>query len=306
MIRKLNILLFSILFQDLVGQQLPQYSQYMLNQMAINPAVAGKDEFSEVRSNNRHQWIGITDAPRTYMLTLQGPIRDKNMGLGMNLFTDIVGPTRRTGLNFSYAYHLRLNKEDFLSMGLSAGILQWGIDGNKIILREKDDQQLYETYQNTIVPDFGAGIYYYRPDKFYLGFSMPQLHQAPIKLYPGAYKNSKIISQFNINGAYTFDISEDFDLEPSFLFKYEIPAPPKIDAGLRVIYQDMVWLGSTYRHNDAFSVLLGYMYENYLLIGYSYDFTTTDIKRYSTGTHELMLGLRFSRKQAATWNSQNK
>src|SRR5438552_17373974 len=112
-----------------VSQQLPQYSQYMLNQMAINPAVAGKEDYAEVRSNNRHQWLGITDAPRTYMLTLQGPIKDKHMGLGMNLYTDIVGPTRRTGISFSYAYHLKLNKQLNLAMGLSAGLQQWGIDG---------------------------------------------------------------------------------------------------------------------------------------------------------------------------------
>src|SRR3954470_5121919 len=109
--KKIYILLFSVSAFGMVSQQLPQYSQYMLNEMAINPAVAGRDDFAEVRSNNRHQWLGITDAPRTYMLTLQGPIKDKHMGLGMNLYTDIVGPTRRTGINFSYAYHLKLNKE---------------------------------------------------------------------------------------------------------------------------------------------------------------------------------------------------
>lgn len=300
--QKLTILFVYLCGATLFAQQLPQYSQYMLNQMAINPAVAGKDDFAEVRSNNRHQWIGITDAPRTYMLTLHGPVKDKNMGVGMSIFTDIVGPTRRTGLNFSYAYHLKLNNQDRLSMGLSAGILQWGIDGNKITLREQDDTQLYQTYQNTIVPDFGAGIYYHRDNKFYIGLSLPQLHQAPIQLYPNTYKNSRIVSQLNLNGAYLFDIDEDFTLEPSFLLKYEIPAPPKIDAGLRLIYKDMIWIGSAYRHNDAVSALLGYMYEDYLLIGYSYDFTTTDVKRYSTGTHELMLGLRFSRKQVSTWN----
>jgi type IX secretion system PorP/SprF family membrane protein len=289
-----------------VAQQLPQYSQYMLNEMAINPAVAGKDDFAEVRSNNRHQWIGITDAPRTYMLTLQGPIKAQNMGLGMNLFTDIVGPTRRTGLNFSYAYHIKLNEQQRLSFGLSAGILQWGIDGNKITLRDKDDPQLYQTYQNTIVPDFGAGIYYHQKDRFYLGFSLPQLYQAPIQLYPNTYKNSRIVSQFNVNGAYRFHAGDDFQIEPSFLFKCELPAPAKIDIGARLIYKNMVWIGSAYRHNDAVSALLGYMYQDYLLIGYSYDFTTTSLKKYSTGTHELMLGLRFSRKQAATWNKNKK
>src|SRR5688572_4542558 len=220
------------------AQQLPQYSQYMLNEMAINPAVAGRDEFAEVRSNSRQQWIGITDAPRTYMLTLQGPVTGRNMGLGMNLFTDIVGPTRRTGLNFSYAYHLKLNKELNLSFGLSAGILQWGIDGNKITLREEGDTQLLTTYQTTYVPDFGAGVYFYKKKKFYAGLSVPQLHQAQIRLYEGAYKNSKIVSQINLNGAYTFELNEDFDLEPSMLLKYEFPAPPKLDVGVRGIYRD--------------------------------------------------------------------
>ena len=160
-----KILYFLVIGLSARAQQLPQYSQYMLNQMAINPAVAGKDEFAEVRSNSRLQWVGITDAPRTYILTLQGPIQDKNMGLGMNLYTDIVGPTRRTGLTFSYAYHLKLQKELFLSMGLSAGILQWGIDGSKITLHDEGDLQLLTTYQTTYVPDFGAGFYLYKKKK---------------------------------------------------------------------------------------------------------------------------------------------
>lgn len=294
------VILFSVAAK---GQQLPQYSQYMLNEMAINPAVAGKDDFADVRSNSRQQWVGITDAPRTYMLTLQGPVTGKNMGLGLNLFTDIVGPTRRTGLNFAYAYHLKLNKEMNLSMGLSAGILQWGIDGNKVTLRDEGDTQLLTTYQNAYVPDFGAGIYFHQKNKFYVGLSVPQLHQAPIVLYENVYKNSRLASQFNLNGAYTFELNEDFDVEPSALIKVEFPAPAKFDVGLRGIFKDMVWLGGVYRHNDAFSVLLGYLFEDYLMIGYSYDVTTTNLKRYSNGTHELMLGIKFTRKQASTWET---
>ena len=283
------------------AQQLPQYTQYMLNQMAINPAFAGSNTYSEVRSNNRLQWIGITDAPRTYMLTLEGPIKDKNMGLGMNLFTDIVGPTRRTGLNISYAYHLKLKKEMHLSMGLSAGILQWGIDGSKLVLHDTEDPNLLVSYQTKLVPDFGAGIYFYKKNVFYFGLSIPQLYKAPIPLYQGAGKNSTLVNHFNLNGAYKFDLSEDFKIEPSFLLKYEIPAPPKIDIGARVIYKEQVWIGGAFRNHDAFTALLGFLYQDYLLIGYSYDITTTNIKKYSTGSHEVMLGIRFSRKQAATW-----
>lgn len=304
--KKYYILLLSLVALYGFSQQLPQYTQYMLNEMAINPAVAGKDEFADVRSNNRYQWIGITDAPRTYMLTLHGPIKDKNMGLGMNLYTDIVGPTRRTGLNFSYAYHMKLKEDMFLSMGLSAGILQWGIDGSKLYLRDEGDENLLSTYQTTYVPDFGAGIYFHKKDRFYVGLSLPQIYQAPIKLYEGAGKNSKIVNHFNLNAAYKFDLGDDFKIEPSFLVKYAIPAPPKLDIGARVIYQEQIWLGGAYRHNDAFTALIGYFYKNYLMIGYSYDFTTTNIKKYTSGTHEIMLGIRFSKKQASTWEGKEK
>jgi type IX secretion system PorP/SprF family membrane protein len=300
------IWLFSVLTVCSLAQQLPQYSQYMLNELAINPAVAGKDEYADVRSNNRYQWTGIVDAPRTYYLTVHGPIKAKNMGLGMSLYTDIVGPTRRTGINISYAYHLKLKKDIFLSMGLSAGILQWGIDGSKLILRDDGDQNLLLTYRTTYVPDFGAGIYFHKKDRFYLGFAVPQLYEAPIELYSGTNKSSRIVKQFNLNGAYKFDLSSDFKIEPSFLIKYQIPAPPMIDGGLRLIYKEQIWIGGAYRHNDAFSSMIGYFYKNYLMIGYSYDVTTTNIKKYSTGTHEIMLGIRFSKKQAATWEKLDK
>ncbi len=284
------------------AQQLPQYTQYMLNEMAINPAVAGKDEFADARSNNRYQWSGITDAPRTYMLTVNGPIKAKNMGLGMHLYTDIVGPTRRTGLSFAYAYHIKTGEETHVSLGLSAGIQQWGIDGDKLILRDAGDENLLTKYQTSYVPDFGAGIYFHKTKRFYIGLAAPQLYQSPINLYPSVTEKGKLVTHFNLNGAYTFDLNDDFKLEPSFLVKYAIPAPPKIDVGVRAIYKEMVWLGGAYRHNDAFTALVGYMFNNYLIVGYSYDFTTTAIRKYSTGTHELMLGIHFSRKQAATWS----
>jgi type IX secretion system PorP/SprF family membrane protein len=295
------IVAFGAAYTVAFAQQLPQYSQYMLNEMAINPAVAGRDDYADVRSNSRHQWTGITDAPRTYILTLHGPISNMNMGLGMNLYTDIVGPTRRTGLSLAYAYHLKLNQKTNLSMGLSGGILQWGIDGHKITLRDEGDTQLLTTYQTTIVPDFGVGFYLHEKGKYYVGLSMPQFHQAPIKLYPGAFKNSRLASQVNLNGGYMIVLNEEFAIEPSMLLKYEWPAPPKLDVGVRGIYKELLWLGGVYRHNDAFSALIGYVYKNYLGIGYSYDFTITPLRKYAGGTHELMLGLRFSRKQARTW-----
>jgi type IX secretion system PorP/SprF family membrane protein len=301
--KRLFIFIFGImLLANLNAQQLPQYTQYMLNEFAINPAVAGKEEYADMRSNNRYQWIGITDAPRTYVLTVHGPLKLKNMGLGMNLFTDIVGPTRRVGLNFSYAYHIKLNEETKLALGLSAGILQWGIDGHKLVLHDQGDENLLTQYQTTYVPDFGGGILFHHK-KWYFGIAVPQLYQSKINLYPGTETTGKLVMHFNVNGAYRFDLGEDFKLEPSFLLKYATPAPFKIDAGLRVIYKDQVWLGGAYRHNDAYTALIGFLIKNYIMLGYSYDFPTTNIRKYSSGTHEIMLGLRFSKKQNRFWDT---
>lgn len=298
--RYIYILFGILLLATANAQQLPQYTQYMLNEFAINPAVAGKEEFADVRSNNRYQWVGITDAPRTYMLTVHGPMKLKNMGLGMNLFTDIVGPTRRVGLNFSYAYHIKLNEETKVSLGLSAGVLQWGIDGHKLQLHDAGDENLLTQYQTTYVPDFGAGILLYTK-KYYIGVAVPQMYQSKINLYPGVENKGKLVTHFNVNGAYKFDLGEDFKLEPSFILKYATPAPMKLDVGVRAIYREQVWLGAAYRHNDAVTALVGYLYKNYLMIGYSYDFSTTNIRRYSSGTHEVMLGLRFSRQHNRAW-----
>ncbi|MBS1651431.1 MAG: type IX secretion system membrane protein PorP/SprF [Bacteroidetes bacterium] len=286
------------------SQQMQQFSQYMLNELQINPASAGKDEYADVRSNNRYQWSGITDAPRTYYLSCHGPITKKHMGLGMNLYTDIVGPTRRVGLDVCYAYHMQVKKDVFLSMGISAGILQWGIDGSKITLHDQGDPSLMNTYQTAYVPNFGAGIYFHKKDKFYFGFSAPQLYQSPIPLYTTGQNNSNLVTHFNLNGAYKFAIDDDFKIEPAFLVKYAFPAPPEIDLNIRALYKESFWIGGGYRVKDAFTVMVGYMYQNFLMLGYSYDITTSNIRKYSSGTHEILLGLRFSRKQAPTWNGK--
>ena len=296
----LYITVIVLLVQFLKAQQLPQYTQYMLNDLAINPAVAGKDIFADVRSNNRYQWSGLTDAPRTYMLTLHSPLKNRNMGLGTQIYTDIVGPTRRIGISLAYAYHIKIAEKTKLALGISAGIQQWGIDGHKLILHDAGDDNLLTQYQTKTVPDFGAGLYIHN-EKWYVGFSAPQLYQSPIKLYNGGDNKGTLVRHFILNGAYKFDVSSDFKIEPSFLIKYANPAPLEIDFGARVIYQEQVWLGLGYRHNDAIAALVGFMYKNYLMIGYSYDFTTSNLKKYSSGTHELMLGLRFSKQQSKSW-----
>jgi type IX secretion system PorP/SprF family membrane protein len=279
------------------AQQLPQYTQYMFNDFVMNPAIAGRSDYWEAKSNNRYQWVGITDAPRTYILSLQGPLKNRKMGLGGTLFTDIVGPTRRTGINMAYAYHIKLSSEYKLSFGINAGILQYAVDGSKITPHDPGDPILSPNYQSALAPDIGAGVYLYS-SKLYVSLGFPQLYQSNLKFFTYQNtKNSTLAIHFYGLVGYKLNIGEDFILEPAVLVKYVDPVqysiPVKIDCGLKFSYQNKVWIGANFRTKDAVSAMLGYMFNNWMMVGYSYDYSITHLRGYNSGTHEVMLGLRF-------------
>lgn len=287
------------------AQQLPLYSQYMLNDYVLNPAVAGKNNYFEAKSNNRYQWIGITDAPRTYILSVNGPGKRKNIGLGGYLFTDIVGPTRRIGCDATYAYHAKINENIKLGLGLSAGILQFAVDASKINLHDPVDQVISTGYQSVLVPNLGSGLYLYNSN-WYFGFSVPQIYAAKLKFFDYmSDTDSKLATHFFSNAGYSYKLNDDISIEPSILLKYVSPAPPQLDISVRGIYKNTVWVGGTFRTKDAFSLLLGAIYKDGLMFGYSYDMSTTNIKNYSSGTHELVLGIRFGIKEQDNYVSSD-
>lgn len=289
------VVVLLVVVQQLSAQQLPQYSNYMINEYAMNPAVGGSNPYFEGKSNNRYQWIGITDAPRTYILSVNGPTKSLKMGLGGQIFTDIVGPTRRTGLYLSYAYHFKVTENVKVSLGINAGILQFMVDGSKITLHDPADDVISNGLQSVILPDFGAGIYVYSKDhKWYAGASVPQIAQNKIRFFDYQTSTlSKLATHFYVTGGYKFNLGEDFTLEPSTCIKYVKPAPLQFDIGLRAIYKDKIWLGGAFRYLDAVSAMVGYTMQENITFAYSYDFTTTNIRKYSTGTHELMIGIKF-------------
>src|ERR1035437_9464062 len=137
------------------AQQLPTFSQYMLNDYFQNPAIAGSRNYFDAVSINRLQWVGITDAPRTYCFSMNGPITKKNMGVGGYIYSDITGPTRRTGASGSYAYHIKLQEKIKLSLSVSAGIEQFAIDGSKLPLNDPTDYAL-NVYRSVVVADLGT------------------------------------------------------------------------------------------------------------------------------------------------------
>ena len=291
----LYITVLVLLVQCINAQQLPQYSNYMVNDYVMNPAIGGSNPYFEAKSNNRYQWIGITDAPRTYILSVNGPTKNLKMGLGGLLFTDIVGPTRRTGIYLSYAYHLKVSEKVKVSLGLTGGLLQFTVDGSKITLRDPSDLVISNGIQSVLMPDFGAGVYVYSTDKkWYVGASVPQILQNKIKFFDNSTTSlSKLATHFYASAGYKFNLNDDFKIEPSTCIKYVKPAPLQFDIGLRAIYQEKIWVGGAFRYLDAVSAMVGYVMQENVTFAYSYDFTMTNIKKYSTGTHELMIGIKF-------------
>ncbi len=277
------------------AQQLPQYSNYMINDYAMNPAIGGADPYFQAKSNNRYQWVGLTDAPRTYVLSAYGPTKSLKMGLGGLLFTDIVGPTRRTGFYLSYAYHLKVAEKVKVSFGLSAGLLQFAVDYSKITFNNPNDLAVSNQIQSVLLPDFGAGVYAYSTDrKWYVGLSVPQILQNKIKFFDYTTSSlSELATHFYATAGYKFNLNDDFKIEPSTCIKYVSPAPLQFDLGVRAIYKDKIWIGGAFRYLDAISAMIGYTMQENITFAYSYDFTTTNIKKYSTGTHELMIGIKF-------------
>lgn len=305
----IRIVLFIALLTSIhigFAQQVPMYSQYFFNNYAYNPALGGTQPTVDVCSNHRYQWVGLQDAPRTYTLTVNGPTKNLKMGLGALLFTDNVGPTRRTGLQFSYSYIFNITDKVKMSLGLSAGVLEWKLDAQKVHLYSAGDQVLVNSVMRTIVPDATFGIYLFH-DKWYFSASAPNLLQNKLNFKNSVYTGqSKMEDHYYINGGYKFDIGDDFQIEPGILFKFVTPAPLQVDPMVRLIWKKQLWIGGVYRamfgvdgmQSNAASAMLGFTYKKNLQIGYSYDFAMSNLNNYSNGTHELMLGVKFVKAQS--------
>ncbi|MGQ9845910.1 MAG: PorP/SprF family type IX secretion system membrane protein [Bacteroidales bacterium] len=297
-------LLLLTLTQVMWGQQIPMYTQYMLNDFAYNPAIAGTKEYYQAKSNNRYQWIGITDAPRTYILSVYGPHRRLDMGFGGIVFNDVTGPTSRLGVYGAYAYNVRVKDDLRFSSGLSLGLLQYKVDGSKITLHDDGDPSLGNNTYVDYMPDASMGVYLYAT-KYSLGFSLAQLFSSNIKFKELEQLGiNKLKHHMMLHGSYIIDINDDFSVEPMLMLKFVSPAPLQADINTRVVYRNMLWLALGYRTKDAVSVLIGYNYQDQLIFGYSYDITFTDLRKYSAGTHELMIGARFNKIKQSKWRAK--
>ncbi len=285
-------LLLLLTMTGVYAQQLPHFTQYMFNGFLFNPAVAGTSNHYQVTSNHRFQWVGITDPPMTNTLSINGPNKKQPMGFGATIYNDVTGPTSRTGVSGAYAYNVELNRDIRISGGLSLGMMQYKIDGTQMLIKDQDDQAIQPIMYSTYVPDASVGVYAYSED-WYAGFSVGQLFNNKLKIYDEKNGLNKLKSHFYLTGGYNYEIDRDFKIRSAALVAGTAPKMYQFDISSVLVYQEMVWGGLSYRFRDALSVLIGYEYNDKILFGYSYDIGLSGIRKYNSGTHEIMFGYRF-------------
>jgi len=289
------LLVISIAFViPVFAQQIPFTSQYMFNDYLINPAVGGSLNYMPVALSVRSQWAGLDGSPKTQFLSAHTKL-GKKVGIGGYVFNDEAGPIREQGIQFSYSYHLKIGEESNLAFGLGGMFFSYSISTSKLKFDQPDDMALNNIKQNAVSPDANFGVLYYN-ENYKVGFSVPQIFQNNIYDNLSSENQNNLIRHYFLHGEVVFDIANNIDIVPSFLSKMVPGAPMQIDVNVKGLYMKKYWLGFSYRNGESIIAMFGLEYKN-LQIGYSYDVTMTDIKDYSTGSHELYLCLKVLKKE---------
>jgi len=284
------------------AQQEVLISQYMFNELFINPAYAGSHDYFDATVLHRSQWVEFEGAPVTQLLELEGPLFDKKMGVGLTLVNDNIGDTHQFEINGNVSYHLDLDAErkNRISFGLRLGASNYSSLLTQTDVIDDLDPIFSSNIQNQWVSKIGAGIYYYGKNK-YLGLSIPTLFSGDQDLRFDVdsinYKDDFYFeNHLFATAGVIFPISANVKLKPNLLVKYQKAAPVEIDFSANFLIKELLWLGATYRTDDAVVGMLELNVTNQLRLGYAYDFTISDIANYSSGSHEIMLGYRFGKE----------
>ena len=270
------------------AQQQAMFSQYMYNGLAINPAYAGSQETASMTALMRQQWVGMEGAPSTQTFSAHMPIEKKRIGVGLMLLHDKIAVTDQTGVYGSYAYKIPMKKGQ-LALGIQAGFTHYNSTFSEVSLT---DQTFATADISEFHPNFGFGAYY-STEKFYAGFSIPQLVQFKLdRENPDV--NGLILRHYFVHTGYVFDLNQDFKLKPNVLIKMVNGASVELDLNATLYYKNLVGLGISWRTMDAFVVFFQVQITERLQLGYAYDITTTAVRKVSYGSHEIFLNYRFS------------
>ena len=303
----------------------------------LNPAIAGIENYVDLKTGYRNQWQGIEGAPETGFLSVHTPVGKKfgwdnatsfsgsgdnpmsrsyiqdyqasepHHGIGLIAVFDKAGPINRTNAGLTYAYHLGLAPKLNLSVGVLAGLTNVSVDHSKIITGSSEpDAAVAANISNQFSPDLGAGIWLYSP-RVFVGISGQQLLRG--NLLSSSSEQSVIVVKkvphFFATVGYKLFLSEDIALIPSLLMKKAGPAAFSLDLNSKVAFKDKFWIGGSYRNKDSFSAMAGFYLNHLINVGYSYDFTTSELQKVSGGSHEIILSFLLNNRFRVTCPQKN-
>jgi type IX secretion system PorP/SprF family membrane protein len=288
-----GLILSAFSVTTLYAQREAMYSQYMFNMLNINPAYAGNRAVSNVTLLYRHQWAGIKGAPRTASLSWDQRASESNIGYGIQIFNDRLGLENSSSIRGFYSYRIPM-KNSALSMGINAGVFNYQVDYTIINTAQSSDPLLNRKI-NQLSPCVGLGAIY-ESEKFYVGFSIPDLLDTYYSESDEVVRMAPKLHYF-LNAGVMIKASDALLLKPSVMIKAISGAPVQFDAGINAWINNTFGFGASYRIGDALIGMFEVQLNSNLRLGYGYDYSISEINKYNSGTHELMLRYEFNKSK---------
>lgn len=319
------------------AQAKPSYTQYVLNNYILNPAVTGIENYTDIKLSYRNQWTGITGAPVTGYFTMHTPIGKSDLrtnatsfqvpgenprgkqyweeytapaphhGVGVTILNDKAGYINRWTFSGSYAYHKPLGVRTTLSAGINAGMSSINLDRSKINWASLDPNDPAVGYANDelkkVKPEIGAGLWLYSAD-YFVGLSALNIVPGKVKFQNNNEHASYYEPNYFLTAGYRLLLNNDLNLIPSVMLQYWQPQLLGVHGNAKLQYKDLLWVGASYRYGDlisGYSAMAGMNVGNTFNVSYAYEVATTNKMRAYTGnTHELMIGFILGNKYGDT------
>lgn len=270
------------------AQQDPQYTNYMYNTININPAYAGSRGALSIFGLHRSQWVGLEGAPATNSFSVNTPIADSKVGLGVSFVNDALGVMDENTISIDFSYTLDLNNRGSkLSFGMKGSANLLNVAYSDLNKYNPNDPQLLNDVRNEFTPNIGAGIYWHN-EKSYVGFSVPSFLEST-RYDNNIQSTMQQKMHYYLMAGHVFEINPMLKFKPAFLIKAVNGAPIQADVTANFLVHDKFSIGGAYRWDAAWSGLVGFQVTDGLFIGYSYDSDTRALRNYNNGSHEIFL-----------------
>ena len=291
---KSRIVFFVVMLTGIVNyaQQDAQFTQYMYNTININPAYAGSRGFMSLFALHRTQWIGLDGAPVTNSFSINTPISNSKMGLGISFLNDRIGPTNENEISADVSYFIPTSESFRLSFGLKVTANVFNLDVSRLNPVSQNDPQ-FQNLNNSFTPNFGAGLYLHS-EKTYIGLSVPNFIESN-KYDSNSVAMFKEKINYYLIAGHVFDLGENLKFKPTLLTKMVSGAPLQVDVSGNFLISKKFVIGSAYRWSAAFSAMAGFQISEGIFVGYGYDKETTNLANYNSGSHEIFLRFELSK-----------